>query len=145
MSRIVIVILIYHRHKPEDLKCRYRLLQILYGQGEQIYGQHPAVYHTVSCLLTINTTITANVSTLISRHAVTNVMTKRNAIILVQCGTNWIHFSELAFPGLIWFRIWTQCGFLWTRHWTFQFRKCREVLQWLHNQRIPENASAPWS
>jgi hypothetical protein len=123
MSKMSVVTLIYHRHEPIDLKCSYKLLQILYGQGEQIYGLHPAVYHTVSYMLTVNTTIRAKVSTLTSWHAITNVMTKQNDIFLVQCGTNSIHFSRLTFPGLIWLRIRTQWGFLWTRYWTFGFCK----------------------
>jgi hypothetical protein len=93
-----------------------------YGKKEQVYGMRPVVYHTVSYLLTVDT-ITVKVPTLISWLAITNIMTKQNANILVQYGTNIIHFSGVAYSGLIWLRIRTQWGLLWTRYWTFRFRK----------------------
>jgi hypothetical protein len=51
-------------------------------------------------------------------------------------GVDWI--------GLIWLRIRTSGGLLWTRYWIFGFHKMLEVLEWLHNWRLLKKGSAPW-
>jgi hypothetical protein len=51
----------------------------------------------------------------------------------------------VGWTGLIWLRLGTSGGLLWTWWWTFGFHKCWEVLESLHNLRLLEKGSAPLS